>query len=113
MTRWEALVTVVVAALGGGTVAKVIDSMTGRRKVRADATSVIVQAATGAIGVQEDVIERLQQQTQALVLEADNLRREVASLRSENANLHTEITALKRLVAELHSALSQLPHRGG
>ena len=107
MSRTEVLATVIVAALGGGTLAQAVNAWAGRRKTRADATSVIVQAAAGAIGVQEDVIERLQQQTQALVLEADNLRREVAALRTENATLHREVADLKLLLVRLEQTLGR------
>ena len=95
----------IAAALGGGSLAKFVDVLAGRRKSKADEADVITKAAATAVGVQEDVIERLQQQTQALVLEADNLRREVAALRKENATLHTEIASLKQVLAELRAAL--------
>lgn len=85
--------------LGGGAVVELLRQLFGKRKARADASDVITQAAQRAVGVQDDVIERLQQTVQALVLEADSLKR-------ENAALRTEIAELRSLVARLEAALA-------
>ena len=85
--------------LGGGAAVEVLRAFFGKRKARADATDVIANAAAQAVGAQGDVIERLQQTVQALVLEADSLKR-------ENAALRAEIAELRSLVSRLEVALS-------
>jgi len=84
--------------LGGGAVVELLRAFFGKRKQRADATDVIANAAAQAVGVQGDVIERLQQQVQALVLEVDILRR-------ENAEQRSTIQRLEALVSRLEAAL--------
>ena len=84
--------------LGGGAAVEILRALFGRRKMRADATDVLAHAAAQTVGAQGDVIERLQQQVQALILEVDILRR-------ENAEQRATITRLELLVARMEKAL--------
>lgn len=78
----EALVVVIAAALGGGTFASVIASISQRRKVGADATSVVTAAARELV---------------------DPLRRELANERAEHSR---EVDMERRKVAEVRVELA-------
>jgi len=93
---WTKVMQVFVLLLGGGATVEILRAIFGKRQARATATDVITQAAQRAVGVQDDVIERLQQTVQALVLESDSLKRENAALRIEIAELRTLVARLER-----------------
>lgn len=67
-----ALVQLVVALVGGGTIAAVINAVMARKKLGADATKVITEAAAGV----------------------------ATDLRKDNADLRTEVATLRRQVTE-------------
>ena len=99
---------IMLAVLGGGALVELIRSLFGRRKMVVDVAQVIAQAAATTVGAQDDVIERLQQQAQALVLQVDNLRHENGELRSSVDTLHTENAVLRLEVAELKTLVLRL-----
>lgn len=70
-------VTILAAILGSGIFAAVVNAVAGRRKLGADATKVITEAAGG-------VVERLEDENERLSLRVTHLEQEVADLKERD-----------------------------
>jgi hypothetical protein len=73
----SAWVTILAAILGSGIFAAVINAVAGRRKLGADATKVITEAAGG-------VVERLENENERLSLRVTHLEQEVGDLKERD-----------------------------
>ncbi len=69
-------VTIIAAVLGSTVMAAVVNALAGRRKLGADATKVITEAAGGVVERLEHENGRLQQRVQRLELEVDDMKRQ-------------------------------------
>lgn len=89
----ETLVLVLAAALGGGTIAAVVNSISQRRKVGADATSVVTAAARELV---------------------DPLRRELNAERAEHSReVEMERQKVSEVRVELAAAIKEAQHLRG
>lgn len=73
----SAWVTILAAILGSGIFAAIVNAVAGRRKLGADATKVITEAAGG-------VVERLENENERLSLRVSNLEGEVNDLKERD-----------------------------
>ncbi len=96
---WVAIVTSIIAALGGITgITGVVLVLSQRRKIRADAAEVITDSALGLVGPYREELDRVRAETAEARAEAQEARQEARRAREAMSRARDEAQQLAETI---------------